>query len=105
MTKRIGERTKKGEVLAKVTASSSLQTYAIPAPIDGVIMERRANVGDVAGSEPLYVIADATQVHAEFYVYPRDAERLEPGQSVTVRSLGGDKAVTAKSRRSCRPPT
>lgn len=96
MTKRIGERTKKGEVLAKVTASSSLQTYAIPAPIDGVIMERRANVGDVAGSEPLYVIADATQVHAEFYVYPRDAERLEPGQSVTVRSLGGDKAVTAK---------
>lgn len=96
MTKKIGERAEKGETLAKVTASSSLQTYAIPAPIDGVIMERRANVGDVAGAEPLYVIADATQVHAEFYVYPRDAERLEPGQSVTVRSLSGDKTAIAE---------
>ncbi len=95
MTKKIGEAVEKGETLAKVTASNSLQTYAIPAPIDGVIMERRANVGDVAGAEPLYVIADATQVHAEFYVYPRDAEQLEPGQSVTVRSLSGDKTVTA----------
>ena len=95
MTKKIGETVKKGETLAKVTASNSLQTYAILAPIDGVIMERRANVGDVAGAEPLYVIADATQVHAEFYVYPRDAERLAAGQSVTVRSLSGDKTVTA----------
>lgn len=96
MTKRIGERVMKGETLAKVTASQSLQTYAIPAPIAGIIMERRANVGDVAGAEPLYVVADATQVHAEFYVYPRDAERLEPGQRVTVRSLSGDKTVTAE---------
>lgn len=96
MTKKIGERAEKGEMLAKVTASQSLQTYAIPAPIGGVVMERRANVGDVAGAEPLYVIADSTQVHAEFYVYPRDAERLKPGQSVTVRSLSGDKTVTAE---------
>lgn len=96
MTRKIGETVKKGETLAKVTASNSLQTYAIPAPIDGVIMERRANVGDVAGAEPLYVIADATKVHAEFYVYPRDAERLERGQSVMVRSLSGDKTVTAE---------
>lgn len=95
MTKKIGEAVAKGETLAKVTASQSLQTYAIPAPIDGIVMERRANVGDVAGEAPLYVIADATQVHAEFYVYPRDAERLQAGQSVMVKSLSGDKSVTA----------
>ena len=35
----------------------------------------------------IYVIADATQVHAEFYVYPRDAERLRAGQPITVREL------------------
>jgi cobalt-zinc-cadmium efflux system membrane fusion protein len=96
MTKKIGEAIEKGETLAKVTASNSLQTYVIPAPIAGVVMERRANVGDVAGAEPLYVIADSTQVHAEFYVYPRDAERLQAGQSVTVRSLSGDKTITAE---------
>lgn len=95
MTKKIGERVEKGETLAKVTASSSLQTYTIPAPIAGAVVERRANVGDVAGEAPLYVIADAAQVHAEFYVYPRDAERLAAGQLVTVRSLDGKSSIEA----------
>lgn len=93
MTKKIGETVEKGDTLARVTASNSLQTYSIPAPISGVVMERRANVGDVAGESPLYIVADATQVHAEFYVYPRDAERLRGGQPVTVRSLSGDKSI------------
>jgi cobalt-zinc-cadmium efflux system membrane fusion protein len=95
MTKAIGERVRRGETLAQVTSSESLQTYSIPSPISGVVMARNANVGDVAGAEPIYVIADATQVHAEFYVYPRDAERLRAGQPVTVRNLGGEHAVRA----------
>ncbi len=96
MTKNIGETVEKGEALAKIIASSSLQTYVIPAPISGVVMERRATVGDVATAEPLYIIADATKVHAEFYVYPRDAERLRAGQSVTVRSLSSEKIAEAE---------
>ncbi len=96
MTKTIGERVNRGEPLARVTSSESLQTYSIPAPISGVIMARNANVGDVAGSSPIYVIADARRVHAEFYVYPRDAERLRSGQAVTVRNLAGDHVVRAK---------
>ncbi len=95
MTKQIGERVRRGEVLARVTSSESMQTYSIPAPISGVVMARDANVGDVAGAAPIYVIADATQVHAEFYVYPRDAERLRAGQPVTVRNLGGAHSVRA----------
>lgn len=97
MTKKIGETVEKGETLARVTASESLQTYQIPAPISGVVMERRANSGDVATVDrPLYIIADATEVHAEFYVYPRDAERLRAGQPVTVKSLSGDKSIEAE---------
>ncbi|TPW05079.1 MAG: cobalt-zinc-cadmium resistance protein CzcB [Alphaproteobacteria bacterium] len=93
MTKAIGERVRTGEVLARVNSSDSLQTYAIASPINGVVMARNANVGDVAGEAPIYLIADATKVHAEFYVYPRDAERLRVGQSVTVH---------ADHRRPCR---
>lgn len=89
MTKSIGDRVRKGETLASVTSAESLQTYAIPAPISGVIMERNANVGDVAGEAPLFVIADATKLHAEFFVYPRDAERLRAGQKIAVRNLSG----------------
>jgi cobalt-zinc-cadmium efflux system membrane fusion protein len=95
MTKVIGDRVRKGETVATVTSSESLQTYSIPAPISGVVMERGANVGDVAGSAPLYVIADSSRVHAEFYVYPRDAERLRVGQPVQVRNLAGDNWVNA----------
>ena len=95
MSKVIGERVRKGDTIATVTSSESLQTYAIPAPISGVIMERGANVGDVAGQGALYVIADSTKVHAEFYVYPRDAERLRVGQSIAVKNLQGDRVVKA----------
>ncbi len=95
MTSAIGARVRRGETLARVTSSESLQTYSIPSPISGVVMARNANVGDVAGTAPIYVIADATKVHAEFYVYPRDTERLRQGQPVTVRNLGGDRSVRA----------
>lgn len=96
MTKVIGERVHKGETVATVTSSASLQTYSIPAPISGIIMERGANVGDVAEANALYVIADTTKVHAEFYVYPRDAERLRAGQPIVVRNLQGDHSVRAE---------
>lgn len=95
MRSAIGDRVRRGETLASVNSSESLQTYAIASPISGVVMARNANVGDVAGAAPIYVIADATQVHAEFYVYPRDAERLRAGQAVTVRSLSGDHIARA----------
>jgi len=94
MTKSIGERVRKGETIASVTSAESLQTYSIPAPISGVIMERNANVGDVAGATAIYVIADVTKLHAEFFVYPRDAERLRAGQAITVRSLSGETSAT-----------
>lgn len=93
MRKVIGDRVRKSETIATVTSSDSLQTYSIPAPISGVVMERGANVGDVAGQAPLYIIADATQVHAEFYVYPRDAERLKVGQPVVIKNLNGEHVV------------
>lgn len=96
MSKAIGERVNRGETLARVMSSESLQTYNIPAPISGVIMARNANVGDVAGSSPIYVVADTRRVHAEFYVYPRDGERLRAGQIVAVRNLAGDHVTRVK---------
>ncbi|MDZ4761707.1 MAG: efflux RND transporter periplasmic adaptor subunit [Alphaproteobacteria bacterium] len=95
MTRAIGDPVKRGETLATVRSSDSLQTYAIPAPISGVVMERNTNVGDVTGSDPLFVIADQTKLHAQFIVYPRDAEKLRAGQPVALRNLGGER--TAKS--------
>lgn len=92
----LGQTVKKGQIIARVESSESMQTYPISAPISGVIVEKNANVGDVSGDRALIVIADPTQLHAEFFVYPRDAEKVRQGQSVEVRSLSGDTRITGK---------
>ena len=92
----LGETVRRGQVLARVESSYSLQAYAINAPINGVIVEKNANVGGVAGEQPLFVIADPTQLHAEFFVYPRDAERIRVGQDIAVRSLSSETKLNAK---------
>ena len=92
----LGQHVKKGEVLARVESGSSLQTYSVTAPINGVIVEKNATIGEVTGTQALLVIADPTQLHAEFFIYPRDAERIKVGQPVRVRNLSGDTEISAK---------
>ena len=96
MTKEIGDRVEEGEVLARVQSTESLQTYEITASIAGVVMARDANVGDIAGGHPLYIIEDATQMQAEFYAFPSDAELLAVGQPVKVRNLMGDRVIQSE---------
>ncbi|MFD3262539.1 efflux RND transporter periplasmic adaptor subunit [Phenylobacterium ferrooxidans] len=92
----LGQSVRRGQAMARVESSHSLQAYAITAPISGVIIEKNANVGGVAGDQPLFVVADPTKLHAEFFVYPRDAERVRVGQPVEVRSLSGEARLTAR---------
>ena len=87
MTKTIGQSVRQGEVLVRIEASDTLRTYEITAPISGVIVERNANVGDVA-TQAIYVINDPTKLQATFFAFPRDAERLRAGQAVEIRGLG-----------------
>ena len=96
MTKSIGDPVRRGEIIARVESSYSLQTYSIPAPMSGVVIERNANPGSIAGEAPIYVIADPTRLHAEYFLYPRDAERVRPGQSVEIRSLSGDQRALSR---------
>ncbi|WP_188062201.1 efflux RND transporter periplasmic adaptor subunit [Sphingobium sp. KCTC 72723] len=90
----LGQQVRRGQVLLRVESSHSLQTYIVTAPISGTIVEKNANIGDVTGDRALFVIADPTQLHAEFFVYPRDAERVKVGQAVSLRSLSGEAKLT-----------
>lgn len=92
----IGQTVRKGQLLARVESSESLQTYSITAPMSGQIVEKNANVGDIAYDRPIVVIADPTKLHAELFIYPRDAEQVRVGQQVTVRSLSGKDTVIAE---------
>ncbi|MBX9706390.1 MAG: efflux RND transporter periplasmic adaptor subunit [Caulobacteraceae bacterium] len=86
----LGTRVSRGQVIARVESSESLQTYPITAPVSGIIVEKNVNVGSITGGgEPMLRIGDPTRLHAEFLLYPRDAERVRAGQRVTVKSLAG----------------
>ena len=87
---KLGQQVRRGQVLARVESSHSLQIYTVPAPISGTIIEKNVNVGDTTGDRALFVIADPTKLHAEFFVYPRDAERVRVGQPVSLKSLSGE---------------
>ncbi len=93
MTKSIGQTVTQGDVLVRIEASDSLRNYQITAPISGIVVERNANVGDVA-TQAIYVINDITQLQASFFAFPRDAERLKQGQEAEIRGLGGQQANT-----------
>ena len=96
MSVQLGDRVRRGQVVARVESSESLQTYSITAPISGVIMAKNTNVGSITGGgDPMLVIGDPSQVHAEFFLYPRDAERVRVGQRVEVVSLAGDHRINA----------
>ncbi|WGM47188.1 hypothetical protein KOAAANKH_02063 [Brevundimonas sp. NIBR10] len=92
----LGDRVRRGQVVARVESSESLQTYSVTAPISGVVMAKNVGVGAITGNEPMLVIGDPNQVHAEFFLYPRDAERVRVGQRVEVRSLAGDHRINAE---------
>ncbi len=103
-SKSVGEIVKKGDELATIESNQSLQTYAVTSPLDGVIINRNAAIGGLAGDEPIYVVADLSQIWAEFFVFSRDMDRLAIGQKVDVFSLS-DATTSAETTISTLLPT
>lgn len=85
----LGDVVRAGEVLATVQSNESLQNYQINAPIKGQIVKRDIQVGEATGNEPLFVIADLSDVWVELDVFFRDLELINRGQTVLVETLDG----------------
>ena len=93
ITKRVGDSVRQGETLATVESNESLQTYAVIAPLSGVITARNANPGEYTGEKALFTVADLSTVWVELSLFPRDLAKVRAGQSVRVR--GADTALDA----------
>lgn len=83
----LGDTVTKGQKLATVESNESLKTYSVTAPIDGVILRRETNIGDVTDGKELFVIADLSTVWAKYHIFPRDVANIKKGQSVVVHTL------------------
>ena len=95
VTKAVGDYVRKGQLLARIESSESLQIYPVYAPVSGVIAERTANVGNVTFDQPLYVITDPGQTTVVFNVFPRDISTIRPGQKVVIETLDGQPVAEA----------
>ena len=84
-----GETVRVGDVLATVESNESLQVYIVAAPINGVVLARNTNIGDVAGETPLFTVANVSDVWVEFHIFPRDIDRIKSGLMVRVTSFEG----------------
>jgi cobalt-zinc-cadmium efflux system membrane fusion protein len=96
LSARIGDRVQAGEALAEVESDDSLQTYAVRAPIGGIVVQQLANTGETTGDGALYTIADLSHVWVDLAVFRGDQARVKVGQPVRVRSLDGRPEAVGK---------
>ncbi|MBL7661481.1 efflux RND transporter periplasmic adaptor subunit [bacterium] len=85
--KRLGDTVEKDEVLALVESNQSLQVYEIRSLIKGQVVKRHATLGEfVSEGKELFVIADLSEIWADFQVYRDDFSTIEPGQQISIHA-------------------
>jgi membrane fusion protein, heavy metal efflux system len=89
VTKNVGDYVKRGQLIARIESSESLQTYPVYSTASGVIAERNGNPGDVTGERALYVITDPAQTTVVFNIFPKDLGAIRPGMKVVVETQDG----------------
>jgi multidrug efflux pump subunit AcrA (membrane-fusion protein) len=86
LRRRTGQSIGRGEVVAVVENNQTLQPYEVKSPIAGVVVQRRATVGEsVTDVSVLAEVGDYIELFADLYVFPTEFAKVRVGQSVTVR--------------------
>lgn len=91
----VGDVVRKGQALATVESNLSLSAYTIVSPLSGTVLARDAGVGDLAGEQPLFEIADLSTLWVDLHLFGADAQHIVPGLRVQVRRLSD--GVTAET--------
>ena len=83
----VGQPVKKGQLLARIRNTETLQNYSIKSPVNGEVTLRRANPGDRAQSDMLLEVTSLDEVWVEMSAFPEHIEKLAPGMKVTVSDM------------------
>lgn len=95
--KAIGDRVKKGDVLALVESNESLSNYEIRSLIDGTIIERHVTLGEtIRDDAESFVVADLSSVWVDLNVYPKDLALVKKGNSVRIVAAAGEGEAEGK---------
>jgi cobalt-zinc-cadmium efflux system membrane fusion protein len=95
----VGDTVRAGQTLATVESNISLSNYAVTSPLAGTVLARSVAVGDLAGEQPLFEIADLSALWVDLHLFGADAQHITPGLPVTVTRLSdGVTATTTLDR-------
>lgn len=83
----LGDTVRAGQPLATVESNVSLSDYAVAAPLAGTVLARNVAVGDLAGEQPLFEIADLSALWVDLHLFGADAQHITPGLPVEVIRL------------------
>lgn len=96
----VGDRVRAGQVVARVESNKSLSTYAVHAPISGVVTARHASVGSMAGAgQALLEIADLSVLWVDLHLFGRNADHIQAGATIAVTRLSDGKTTQATVER------
>ena len=86
--KKIGDKVRRGDVLAIVESNEGLAPYEVTSLIDGIVIDKHITIGEVNnGDEPAFTVANLNTVWVNFSIYQMHLPMVEIGQTV-VLSLG-----------------
>ncbi len=89
----IGDKVKKGDVLATLENRETMAVYELTAPLDGTIISKDLAVGEVANeARVLYEIADLSTVWADISIFPRYQHLIRKGMPVVFIAHDGHTA-------------
>lgn len=94
-----GEQVRKGQTLATVESDESLQLVTIASPINGVISQRDANVGEQTDGRQLFTIMDTRSVWAELSIFPTDLAHVKMAAPVTITDTTSGQTASGKVSR------
>lgn len=89
--KHIGDSVVKGEIVAIMESNQSLQPYEVRSQIAGTVINGHLIVGEfVPENQWVYVVADLSEVWADFFVPLEESSQIKVGQAVFVRGASGE---------------
>lgn len=83
-----GDQVDAGDAMATIESNDSLQSYILRAPIAGTVIQRDANVGELADGQTLFSVASLDTLWAELRIFPGQRSEVAVGQAVRLDAGG-----------------
>ncbi len=95
--KNLGDRLKKGEVIAVIESNASLVRYEVKSSIAGTIINIHLTPGEVIVNDKHSVtVADLSSVWASLSIYQKDLLKIKVGQISEVTTVDGSRSDKSK---------